>query len=204
MWQQIVTEMGALSWIDWAATVTALLYVVLAARDNPWCWGWGIVSCSLWAYASFVFYELYLDALLQVFYVGIAFYGLYQWQRGGRGQTPLPISRTSGHVHASILGGGLVFTLLFGYFFDEYTQAAATYWDAATTVFSVLATFLLVQRKLENWIYWVLIDAVYCGLYYSRGAYLFTLLMAAYTVIALVAYFRWRNLLGEEKSTDLV
>ncbi len=195
---RLFTEAAALSWIDWTATLTALLYVMLAARDNAWCWFWGMISCSLWAYSSFVFYQLYLDALLQLFYVGMAFVGLYQWRYGGRGGAPLPITGISWRQHLYIWAAGGVLTVLCGYFFAAYTAAAATYLDAFTTVFSVFATFLLVRRKLENWLYWVVTDALYVGLYFSRGAYLYALLMVVYTVIAAVAYLNWRKLADQQ------
>ncbi|TXB67649.1 nicotinamide riboside transporter PnuC [Phaeodactylibacter luteus] len=190
---KIAMEAGSLSWVDWAASITAIVYVVLAARSNIWCWFWGIISCSLWAYASFVFYGLYLDALLQVFYVGMGFWGIYTWRSAGAQEGIVPVSRLGWQQHAwYLLGGGLA-TLAFGYFFGAYTPAAATYWDAGTTTFSVLATFMLARRRLDNWAYWVAIDAVYAGLYFSRGAYLFALLMAAYTLIAGKAWASWKK-----------
>ena len=191
--QNILAEAAALSWVDWVVTVTALIYVVLAARENVWCWFWGIISCSLWAYASFTFYDLWLDALLQLFYVAMGFAGIYQWRYGRSAGGDLPVSRMSGRSHGVVLAGGGALAWLFGALFDEYTPAAATYLDAVTTVFSVIATFLLVRKRLENWLYWVAIDGLYSYLYFSRGAYLFALLMVLYTGIALFAYFRWRR-----------
>ena len=82
--QLIIEEGLKLHWVEWVATITALIYVFLAARENIWCWFWGILSCSLWAYASFVFYTLYFDAFLQVFYVLMGFIGIYQWKFGGK------------------------------------------------------------------------------------------------------------------------
>lgn len=187
----IQQEAAALSPVDWIATITAIIYVILAARENVWCWFWGIVSCSLWAYASFVFYELYLDAMLQIFYVAMAFLGLYRWKGGGGEKENRSITRLSNTQHTYYIIGGSALALLFGYAFSEYTPAAATYWDAFTTVFSVLATFMLVNKRLDNWAYWVVIDLAYAGLYASRGAYLFALLMLAYTIIAAVAFYRW-------------
>ncbi|MCB0564137.1 MAG: nicotinamide mononucleotide transporter [Phaeodactylibacter sp.] len=191
MFQTLLTEAAALSWIDWVVTITALIYVVLAARESVWCWFWGIISCSLWAYASFTFYGLYLDALLQVFYVAMAFVGLYQWKYGGQAGEGLPISRLSARQHLYILAGGATAALLFGYFFDEYTPAAATYWDAFTTVFSVIATLILVRKVLDNWAYWIVTDLIYIGLYFSRGAYLFALVMGVYVFIAAFALVSW-------------
>ncbi|MCB0615621.1 MAG: nicotinamide mononucleotide transporter, partial [Phaeodactylibacter sp.] len=193
IFREIIGQAAAFSWVDWVVTITAILYVVLAAREQAWCWFWGMISCSLWAYASYVFYDLYLDALLQLFYVVMAGVGLYEWKYGGRQSEPLPISRLSWRQHGYFLLGGTAASLLFGYFFDEYSPAAATYWDAFTTIFSIIATLILVRKVLDNWIYWVVVDAIYVGLYASRGAYLFALLMIVYTIIAAFAFFSWRR-----------
>ncbi len=189
---QAAEQEGFFYWSELLAVITGVIYVVLATRSNPWCWPWGIISSALWAYAAYLLFDLYVDALLQLFYVVMGFIGWYQWRKGGNGEV-LPISRLSSGEHLAIVGGGLVLALLVGYLFDEYTPAAATYIDAWTTVFSVIATFLVVQRKLENWLYWIVIDAVYVYLYYTRGGYLFALLFIAYTIIAIVGYFKWQK-----------
>ena len=119
--------------------------------------------------------------------------GWYQWKRGGKGQTERPISKLSIKQHLIYIGIGISLSIVFGYFFGAYTPAAATYWDAFTTTFSILATIILVQKYLDNWAYWVVIDLAYAGLYASRGAYLFTFLMLIYTIIALVAFLNWRK-----------
>ena len=85
--------------------------------------------------------------------------------------------------------------MLLGYLVCD-TTSAATYWDAFTTSFSVLATIMLVRRQLENWFYWFFIDLAYAGLYYSRGAVLFALLMVIYTVIVIYAYRTWKRQLN--------
>lgn len=193
----LISEVFSLSWVDWVATGAAILYIWLAAKNNPWCWIWGMLSCSCWAYASFAFYQLWLDALLQVFYVMMAIWGWYQWKLGGAGNTPRAIGRLPLRWHVLLLVVGGLLSLAFGYYFAAYTSAAATYWDALTTVFSVIATFLLVQRILENWLYWIVTDALYVWLYASREAWLFSLLMVIYTLMAVWAYFNWRRELSK-------
>lgn len=190
-WQQLWAEAAAFSWVDWVVTLTALVYVFMAAREKVWAWFWGIISCSLWAYASYAFYDLWLDALLQVFYVIMGFVGIWEWNFGGQGRQQLLISTLPWRYHVWILVAGSAAALCFGYFFAEYTPAAATFLDAFTTVFAVIATMILVRKVLENWLYWVIIDAAYVYLYASRGAYLFALLMLIYVVIATSALWRW-------------
>ncbi|PHN00901.1 nicotinamide riboside transporter PnuC [Flavilitoribacter nigricans] len=190
---EALEQARAFSWIDWTATITAIIYVVLAARENIWCWFWGIISCSLWAYASFYFYQLWMDALLQIFYIVMAFVGIYQWkysqQSGGVKRT----THLTVREHITYWAAILPATFLFGYFFANYTPAAATYADAFTTILSVAATIILVQKKLETWLYWILADSLYVWLYSRQGAYLFALLMVIYVIIAANGYFSWRR-----------
>ncbi|MEM1216469.1 MAG: nicotinamide riboside transporter PnuC [Bacteroidota bacterium] len=191
----LLQNLQALSAYEWWATVTALVYVILSARNNPWCWPFGIVSCALWAYVSYYQYNLYADALLQVFYVIMGFVGLYQWVRPSADaseQQGLPITTIRPREHLYIIIVGITGGVLLGYFFS-HTAAAATYFDAVTTSFAVLATFLLIQRRLTNWWYWIVVDVAYTILYWQQGAYLFSLLMVSYVFIAAYAYQRWKS-----------
>lgn len=195
LWQsflQAAENEGFFYWSELLAVLTGVVYVVLASRNNPWCWPWGIVSSALWAYAAYLLFDLYVDALLQVFYVIMGIYGWYQWTRGQQGQM-LPITRLSSSQHLVIIPVGLGMSFIIGYLFAAYTPAAATYLDAFTTVFSIAATFMVVHRKLDNWLYWIVVDSVYCYLYFSRGGYLFALLFVVYTVIAISGYLKWRK-----------
>lgn len=191
---------GFFYWSELLAVITGVIYVLLAAKNNSWCWIWGIISSALWAYAAYVLFDLYVDALLQVFYVIMGGLGWYRWTHGGT-QNQLPITTMKHQEHVASIGGGLLLSLAVGYLFDEYTPAAAPYVDAFTTVFSILATFMVVNRKLENWLYWIVIDVTYCFLYFSRGGYLFAILFVVYTLIAVLGYLRWHR---EWQSRDKV
>ncbi len=80
MFDSLLEEISKQTSLDWSILVTAIVYVVLAVRENAWCWAWGIVSCGLLAYADFTKYNLQVDGYLQIFYVGMGFWGLYSWR----------------------------------------------------------------------------------------------------------------------------
>jgi nicotinamide mononucleotide transporter len=63
--------------------------------------------------------------------------------------------------------------------------------DSFTTVFSVISTFMLTKKILENWLYWVVIDIVSVYLYFSRELHLTSLLFILYSIIAIFGYFSW-------------
>ena len=195
-WPQVVEAVRQLHWTETLAVVLGVVYVVLAGRGSKWCWPPGIVSCALWAWATFSLYHLWIDALLQLFYVGMGFRGWYRWTRDGTAEE-LPVTTMGVRDHLRLWAIGLPLAFLFGWFFDAYTPAAATWLDAFTTVFAILTTWLVVQKKLENWLYWILVDGLYVYLYARQGAWLFMLLMVAYTLIAIAGWFRWRKLASE-------
>jgi len=201
MWETLVQEIQGQSWVDWVAVVTAILYLVLAGLESPYCWGWGIISCLAWGYAAFYMYDLYLDGFLQGFYVVLSSWGLYLWIKGGENETSIPISVFRAWEHIAIIFGGLLISGLVGWVFYTYTDAAAPYLDALTTVFSIIITFMVVYKKLENWLYWMVIDSIYVYLYWSRGGVLFSLLFVVYLGIVVVGYFRWRRIYRETQDS---
>ena len=183
----------SLNYVEIVSVFFAILYIIAAAREHNSCWLWAIISSGLWAYASYFDYHLYIDAILQLFFVVMAFYGLYEWKYAGDKKKELKISTMKASHHIWIIIGGLALSYLIGYYFANYTPAAATYLDALTTVFSVINTFILIKKKIENWIYWIAIDALLAYLFFSRGAYFFGGLYALYVVLSVDGYFRWKR-----------
>jgi len=193
----VLKEAQAQHWAEWTAVITAVIYLVLAAAASPWCWVFGIVSCAFWAYTAFELSDLSVDALLQVFYLVISVLGLYQWFFGGEGRSPRQISTMPMYLHILLIIIGLASTYGVGWLFETYTEAAVPYLDAFTTVFSVIITFMVIYKKLENWVYWLVIDSVYVYLYWSRGSYLFTILFVVYLVLVIIGMQRWNRLYVE-------
>lgn len=182
------------------AVLTGIIYVVLAARENIWCWSFGIVSAALWSFAAYDLYDLYVDAILQLYYVFVGIYGWVKWNKKVNNQQEVKIKTLPITQHIIYITLGISLTFLVGYFFDNYTAAVATYLDAFTTVFALFATYLVTQKILENWLYWIFIDSVYIYLYGSRGGYLFALLNIIFVVVAVIGFFRWRKTYLLEKS----
>ena len=196
----MLEELLALGWVDWVVTITGIIYVILAAQENIWCWFWGFISCSLWAYADFYIYQLYADGVLQLFYAAMSAWGYWQWKNQKDSGEQLAISQMSMLQHVQIISLGLIGGVIAGYFLGTYTNAAATYADAITTVFALLTTYLVIQKKLENWLYWMCIDAIYLFIYQSRGAYLFVIIMLIYVVVAIYGWRNWQKNMAVERA----
>ena len=185
---QIITQLN-FNWsiIESIAVFFSILYVVLAMKENIWCWGAAAISVILYIYICYSA-QLYAETGLQFFYLLMAIYGYFQWNNNDRN---LKIQQWTSAKHLLILLLGALLTFLMGFYFSIYTNAAMPLVDSFTTVFSVFATFMVTKKVLGNWLYWIVIDAVSVYLYFSRGLQLTSLLFVAYTIIAVFGYLSW-------------
>jgi nicotinamide mononucleotide transporter len=175
------------------AVLFSILYVILVARENIWCWAAAMVSVSLYI---FICYEakLYAETGLQVFYLIMAITGYVFWKESSNKQQ-VNIKELSIGNHALILFVGIVFTLILGYVLTIYTQAKLPLLDSFTTVFSIIATFMVIKKILENWFYFIAIDLISIYLYNSRDLQQTAMLFMLYTIIAFIGYYNWIRLM---------
>lgn len=138
-------------------------------------------------------YNLLFDAILQIFYMGMSLYGLYLWRSGEDKAEELPISQMTVKDHWVTLFIGGVIGVGVAYVTGLFYETSWPYLDSLTTVFLMLATYYLVKRKIECWIYFVITDAVYIYIYWLQGAKLFAGMMVVYTIMAAVGYWQWRK-----------
>ena len=173
--------------IESVAVFFSILYVILALKESIWCWGAAAISVILYIYICYTA-QLYPETGLQFFYLLMAIYGYYHWNKN---DSSLKIQQWTITKHLFILLLGALLTFLMGFYFSIHTNAAMPLVDSFTTVFSVFATYMVTKKVLGNWLYWIVIDAVSVYLYFSRDLHLTSLLFIVYTVIAIFGYFSW-------------
>ena len=171
--------------IECVAVFFSILYIILAAKENIWCWGAGAISASLYIYIC-LFAQLYSQTGLQIFYLFMAFYGFYHWNKKDQS---LQIIEWSISKHLLILAIGAILTFFIGFYFSTFTNAKMPIVDSFNAIFSVFATYMITRKILGNWLYWIVIDAVAAYLYFNMGLHLTSLLIISYTIIEIFGYF---------------
>jgi len=81
--------------------------------------------------------------------------------------------------------------------FANYTNAAAPYIDSLVATMSLTANYLLVKRKIENWLIWITVDLIYVGLFIYKGLYISAGLYAILFILAIKGYYNWKKHLKE-------
>lgn len=193
---ELLGRMLMLPPLELAGVVFSVLYLLLAIRESLWCWPAAFVA-SVLSIVVLAEVRLYGESALNVFYAAMAVYGWYQWYYGGRRPGAvadrLAISLWPLRVHALALVGVLLASAAVGWTLGRYTAAAFPYFDSFVTVASILTTYMVAKKILENWIYWLVIDGLSLYLYAARELYLYAGLFALYLVLVVIGFWRWHR-----------
>ncbi len=180
------------------AVVLAVSYLLLILFEKRIGWICAFISTSIYI---ILFWEVYLfmDAALNVYYLAMAVYGWLQWSKQKDSGEALKIHSWPWQKHALAISGIIAVSAISGFLLNNNTEAAWPYVDSFTTWASVFTTILVARKVLENWLYWIVIDGISVFVYLERGLTSTAFLFAAYVVIVIVGWFKWRALIEAEK-----
>ena len=149
--------------------------------------------------------KLYLDSGLQGVYIGLGVLGWYWWVRGRTADAELPVSRTGRAETAVLALLALTATGVLWVTQARWTDSALPFWDAATTVVSLVAQYMLTKKLFENWSLWIAVDVAYVGMYASQGLYLTAALQPLFIVLCVQGVRRWHaSMAGTAPAVELV
>ena len=190
---QLVSAWRDTSLTEVIAAALAVVYLLLAIRQQLACWVAAFISSCLYVWVLFGA-RLYMESALNAFFAAMAVYGYWQWQQG-KGGAALQVCRWPIARHAAGALGVIGLSIVSSYFLRRFTPAAWPFVDSMVTWSSVFATFLVARKVYENWHWWLVIDSVSLCLYFTRRLYLTMLLFALYVLLIAIGMRQWRRTL---------
>lgn len=188
-------------WLEVAGAVIGLIYLWLEYRASVWLWAANIVMPAIYI---FIYAEsgFYADMGINIYYLVASLYGWAVWLRRGENGKELPITRTPRQkiIPLTLLGVASMAAILF--ILLRYTDSTVPYGDSFTTAASIVALYMLARKYVEQWLVWIVIDAVCCWLYVSKGLYPTAALYGLYTLLAIFGYRKWLKLMNENNHKD--
>ena len=182
-----------MSALEIAAVVLALAMVYFNIREIHWGWPLAVLS-SLMYVEIFRRSRLYGDASLQVFFAVVALWGWLQWLRGHRADgSSLHVAQLKPRGVALAIGSCAVLWPVTGWFLKTYTDTDVPWWDAFTTALSIVGTFLVARKFIENWIVWIVVNVASVGLFAYKGLWLTTGLYSVFLVLSFVGWRQWKT-----------
>ena len=195
---------------DWMAdniveifgAVTGIAYVILEIRRNIFLWPLGILTSAVYIIV-FGRNGFYANMGLQVYYLVISIYGWYRWQKPQetmQAEEKRDVRRI-GAVTAvwCILAAAALWGVLW-FVLDKATDSPVPLWDGLIASLSVVATWMLTRKYLEQWYVWIVANAIAVVVYMTSGLYPTAILFFVYFVMAIVGVFKWRQEAGEGRA----
>lgn len=183
------------------AVLLALGYLYYMVKENTICWIFGIAN-SLLSLVLMIRVGLYSESILYVFYVGVGIYGLLLWSKKDKKGKEIAITNNKPIHNVMLILIGAAGALGLGHLFSTQTDAESPYFDATTTSFSFVASFLEAHKILSSWIYWILINGATIYLYFTKGLFYYTGLTVVYTVFSVAGLIAWRKKYLESKKNN--
>ena len=187
---QTLTGFTAMSHWEYIAVALSMAYLLLAIKESLWCWPAAFFSTLIY---TIMYWNgaLLMESLLHFYYMYMAVYGWVIWRKDRTKQHALVITSWCLNQHVAIITLTSIAAVIFGYITSNYTHADFAYLDSFTTCFAVVTTYLVAKKVLENWLYWIVIDAASMYLYYEKGYYPTLALFIFYTIMAAWGFKTW-------------
>lgn len=183
----ILTTISQTSLLEWMANFFTVGCVILAGRNNIHTWWTGLVGCILYGVLFFQS-KLYADTTLQVFFFITGVIGWMNW--GGKLKN---ITTTSTSAKQIYFGISVLVAIGYGFLLKTFTDAYAPFVDSFVLTFSVVAQLMLLNRKIENWVVWIVVNTISVPLYWNRELYLSSIVYTIFWFNAWVGLYTWWN-----------
>ena len=190
--QQFIQQLITTSALEWFAVILAVAYLLLAIKESLWCWPAAFASTAIYIILFFDV-NLYMESFLNLYYLIMAIYGWSQWNKINHQSPQKSILIWPFKKHLILIGLTTLLVFVSAYFLNKYTNQDFALIDSLTTWFAVLATYMVTQKVLENWIYWIIIDAISIYLYLSKGFALTAVLFLSYIILAFIGWKTWKR-----------
>ena len=180
------------NYVEFIAALISIVGVWLTTKQIIWCWPVSLAGLIL---SLFVFFyiHLYLQSILQIFYIVIALFGWYYWLYGGKVQKEIKVSRLKKEDAWIYIVSAIFAAIIFGYLFKRYTEDPLPWLDAATSVCGIITTYLMAKKIIENWLIWIANDVVVVWMCYYQKLYIFTILYLVFIILAVYGWKEWRK-----------
>ena len=193
--------------LDIFTTVLGLLYIWLEYRAHIAVWLVGIIMPALDIYLYYS-HGLYGDAGMAGYYTVAAIYGYAMWKFGKKkGQSEnqeMPITHVLPVLYMNMLATFLVLWAVTYYVLDRWTNSTVPLLDAFTNALSFVGLWALAHKYVEQWICWIVVDAICTYLYIVKGIPFKAFLYGLYVVIAILGYRKWNSMAQSSQKNETV
>jgi len=187
--------------IEGLAVSTGLASVWFSVKERIWVYPIGLISVSIYVYLSFI-YGIYADMGINIYYVLMSIYGWYRWLQPSESGEAKEITRNSGKewllsIVLFLLSWVILFVIL-----QRFTDSEIPLWDSLTTSLAIVGMWLMAEKKVEHWLFWIATDLLSIPLYYYKDLLLTSGQFFVFTILAVIGWLQWnKSLLNRNQNS---
>jgi len=184
--------------LEFLAFSFGIISVIYAKKENILVYPTGIICTVITVYI--LFKAQYLgDMMMNVYYSIMSIYGWWNWSRKDKAQYLIKISRFSKNdLGLTIFLFVLTICITYSvYLFSLNEIGIPNYIDVFTSGLFFTAMWLMANKKLESWIFWIIADIITVPLYAYRGLGMLSLQYIIFTILAIQGYLEWKKSLNK-------
>lgn len=193
------TGIAQMTLLEAIAVGFGLASVWYARLENILVYPTGIVSVLIYVYICFGA-KLYADMGINAYYFVMSVYGWIVWSKKVDPTHHIPITRNSLSENITALAIMVMSFFVLRYVLINFTDSDVPIWDSATTSIFFVGMWLMARKKLENWVAWIIADAVSIPLYFYKGLLLTSFQYIVFLVLAIMGYIAWKNDIASRKA----
>jgi nicotinamide mononucleotide transporter len=178
------------------AFVFGIISVIMAKKENILVYPTGIIATIITVYLLYNA-QYFGDMTVNIYYSIMSIYGWMMWRKSKNNST---ISITTTTTKEKYIGFLFFLTTMivtfFVYQFFDYAMEIPNYIDIFTSGIFFTAMWLMANKKIENWILWIVGDIIVVPLFAYRGLGMLALQYLIFTILAISAYYQWKKILN--------
>ena len=187
--------------IEGLAVSTGLASVWFSVKERIWVYPIGLISVSIYVYLSFI-YGIYADMGINIYYVLMSIYGWYRWLQPSESGAAKEITRNSGKewllsIVLLLLSWVILFVIL-----QRFTDSGIPLWDSLTTSLAIVGMWLMAEKKVEHWLFWIATDLLSIPLYYYKNLLLTSGQFFVFTILAVIGWLQWNKSLSNRNQNS--
>jgi len=195
-----MTEFLQNHWIEIFAVITGLLYVYLQIKQNKTMWIVGFISSAIFVYILFSA-QIYAQMGIYVYYVGISVYGYLRWKRMENGKLKMGNVETRHALSLQpriknifvLIAISLILSTIITIILSNFTDSPIPLIDGTIAGFSIVATWMVTQKIIQHWYFWMAINLACVVLYVSQNLYFTAVMFLVYFGMSIIGLREWKK-----------
>lgn len=200
--QQFIEQLGKTTMLEFIAVVFGIISVLCSRKESIWVYPTGIINTTIYVWLCYKSWGLYAEAGINFYYTLMSIYGWYYWINKKTDYHPLKITANTRKQWVSVIIFFVFSWIILYWLLRNYTNSSVVAADSFASATACAAMLQMAQKKLENWLWWIVTNLASIPLYYYKGAAFTSVQFIVFLILAILGWAEWRKKVHAAATVD--